>query len=135
MADTKTEQAIADELREAAARLRSSKIDLATIEGLPEVVRVGGVPLARCVKCDCVARVEGEAVYQLLIVALLNAREPLASWLEEYVRWAKDSIFVEDEEGDPPVHESDYCDGEIGKGCQCFAHPLAVARVLNGGPS
>jgi hypothetical protein len=61
--------------------------------------------------------------------------DPLASWLEDFARWAKDSIFVYDEEEEVPVHESDYCDGVIGKGCQCFARPLAVARALNGATS
>lgn len=47
-----------------------------------------------------------------------------------------DALEVEVKElfdgNDSPVHESEYCDGEIGKNCRCFAHPLAVARVLNG---
>jgi hypothetical protein len=59
--------------------------------------------------------------------------EPLAVWLEEYARWATDSI-EEGEEGGSPVHESEYCDGEIGKNCRCFDRVLAVARVLNGTP-
>ncbi|MFI7691742.1 hypothetical protein ACIBQ6_21925 [Nonomuraea sp. NPDC049655] len=149
MADTKTEKTVADELREAAAKLRE------TAKAAPPgpwgvngpwwwevthyeqdvtsciVTDPGNEPIAVLAPpYNRHADAEKAAPWIRLVNPLLA--EPLASWLEEYARWAKDSIFVYDEEEDTPVHESDHCDGVIGESCQCFAHPLAVARVLNG---
>lgn len=134
MADSKTEKTVAEEMREAADRLRIKAADITLAPGPWVVDRYGdSVYSGELEEPDalCVAETTVSAAAWITLVNPLMA-EPLASWLEEYARWAKDSIFVEDEGDDPPVHESDYCDGEIGKGCQCFAHPLAVARVLNG---
>lgn len=127
MADT-TEKTAADELREAAALLRKA----GSVASMPPWRR-DGMAVATGSGVAALAYNGVDAAW--IEVASPALAEPLASWLEEYARWAKDSILVEDEESDPPVHESDYCDGEIGKGCQCFAHPLAVARVLNGSRS
>jgi hypothetical protein len=135
MAETKTEKTVAEELREAAARAREHLLSQVTAEVLPQTAIVtlcGNHEESEAICRNCAHFDVRDRVLARIVAALINAREPLASWLEQYARWADDSIFVYDEESDIPVHESDYCDGEIGKGCQCFAHPLAVARVLNG---
>ena len=152
MADT-TEKTIADELRAAAAKLR--KLEMSTTPGrwvsgdLEEQADYGKQIAVSSDDGALVAEInlragdaawrymctEAEADAAWIALASPALAEPLASWLEDFARWAKDSIFVYDEEEEVPVHESDYCDGVIGKGCQCFARALAVARVLNGATS
>lgn len=135
MADTKTEKTVAEELRAGAARARETFTPAATARVVhrTRVAICGSHTKNPTLVCHGCAYFDTEdPVLARLLVALLNAREPLASWLEEYVRWANDSI-TDYEEGNGPVHESDYCDGEIGKNCRCFDRALAVARVLNSG--
>ncbi|HEY9372559.1 hypothetical protein [Streptomyces sp.] len=59
--------------------------------------------------------------------------EPLASWLEKVAEWADETA---DHVGGLVFHVA--CDGVVGqevRRCECFDHPLAVARVLNGATS
>ncbi|MEU4513216.1 hypothetical protein AB0G05_27280 [Nonomuraea wenchangensis] len=124
MADT-TEKTLADELGEAAARLREAPTDLATIKppflpSMPhlDIVEVGAVPLACCV--DCGTEAEIDAVPAALVVALLNAREPLAAVLLEVADEAK-------------RHEAQ---GMGNSQDEVVPAPLlAVARILNGATS
>ncbi|MGA4989934.1 hypothetical protein [Nonomuraea bangladeshensis] len=134
MAET-TEKTIAVELREAAARVREHLVPAVKAWVLPQsalVVLCGDHEAAEEMCRNCLHFSARDRVLARLVASLLNAREPLASWLEQNARWAADSILVEDGGGDAPFHDSDFCDGEIGKNCQCFDHPLAVARALNG---
>ncbi|OPG13670.1 hypothetical protein [Microbispora sp. GKU 823] len=71
-------QTTAEELRAAAARLRSTPIHPATHNA--DIVKVGGDYLAACVDCGTCA--EADAVPAGLLAALLNARAPLADLLE-----------------------------------------------------
>jgi hypothetical protein len=59
--------------------------------------------------------------------------EPLASWLERVAEWADETT---DPVGGLVFHVT--CDGVVGqevRRCECFDHPLAVARVLSGDTS
>lgn len=60
------------------------------------------------------------------------ADEPLAAWLEQVVVWyGQTTVVLNDREH--VLHHA--CGGVHGEDCECFAHPLAVARALNGSGS
>lgn len=131
MSDTKT-QTVANELRAAAARVREVFVPAATarVEPRSSVVTIcgnhDGSPLCR----SCVAFTASDLVVARLLAALINAREPLAAWLESAAVW-HDETTVALTDPNHALHH--VCGGVLGADCGCFAHPLAVARALNGG--
>jgi hypothetical protein len=70
-----------------------------------------------------------DPVLARLLVALLNAREPLAAWLEQAAVWHDETTDVLTDPNHVLHHA---CGGVASEDCSCFANPLAVARVLNG---
>lgn len=140
MADTKTEKTVAEELREAAARLRrvsagttegrwvcgqleeqkdfSKQVAVSTEDALVAEINLG-------VRDSAWRYMRDRAVRDGQWIALTSPAlaEPLASWLET-------TAARFDDEVDGHLHDT--CDGAIGQDCYCFREVLAVARVLNG---
>lgn len=156
MADT-TEKTIAEELREAAARAREGLVLAAEAHSIPgsPIVAVCGNHVGISAICDnCVHFDARDMVLARLIVVLINAREPLASWL--YLAAGRyDEDVYEDEIGcNPGGTHGDFCEADCpghkpvaicdrcgnrvgpdapeGSRCGCWDKALAVARVLNG---
>ncbi|MEU6709949.1 hypothetical protein ABZ897_00605 [Nonomuraea sp. NPDC046802] len=149
MAET-SEKTVADELREAAARAREHLLPHVIAVAIPQTAIV-----TICVEhqeqwetvCrNCISFDVRHRELASLLAILFNAREPLASWLEKTAH----DFDVEVEEHRPDccgdAHEEsgllhlDGCGDWVtvyrdhgGAPCGCFAHALAVARVLNGG--
>lgn len=122
MADTRTETP-ADEMREAVIRLREHLVPAVTARVLKHtaIVAICGNhdPSAQtCVRCQLFD--VQDRVLARLVATLINAREPLASWLEETADEAE-------------RHEAQ----GMGNAQDEVIHGpcLAVARVLNGGAS
>lgn len=147
VADT-TEKAIADEMREAAALLRETAIT--AIAG-PWASLDGGDRLVAWRTGDNFEYVVDEPIdgataeWMALVNPLLA--EPLAAWLEKAAKDFDEQVISEQGEcpacgdgcyadhGTYLVHDGGCCGVllEVGEDrCQCFALPLAVARVLNG---
>lgn len=111
MADSKTEQTVAEELRQAADRLRAKAADITLAPGPWVVDRHGdSVYSGEPEEPDalCVAETTVSAAAWITLVNPLMA-EPLASWLES-------AVWVAGEHPQDPD----------------YAGALAVARVLNG---
>ncbi|TYB69687.1 hypothetical protein FXF51_05870 [Nonomuraea sp. PA05] len=150
MADT-TEKTIASELREAAARAREHLLSHVVAEVLPQtaiVVLCGSVHEESAVTCrNCVLFDVKDRVLARLVATLINAREPLASWLEQVAEVFDKEVICDQPEcpacgdgchvdhGTLLVHDGG-CGGvllDVGEDrCSCFAGGMAVARVLNG---
>jgi hypothetical protein len=125
MADI-SEKTITDELREAAARAREDLVPAAEAHPIPgsPIVAVCGNHVGISAICDnCVHFDARDMVLARLIVVLINAREPLASWLEK-------TAHIVDSFRLPSHPEHEPCDDPC---CYTAHHALAVARVLNGG--
>lgn len=140
MADTKTEKTVADELREAATKLRQAAEHVPGGEWtLHEDLIDHGNSCESAILTDArdgMDRLilsgdwdsEGLAAMGLL-VTLHGVAEPLASWLESAAVWHDETTVVLTDPNHVLHHA---CGGVAGEDCACFAHPLAVARVLNG---
>jgi hypothetical protein len=143
MADT-TEKTVAGELREAAAKLREKasaapagpwNVDgpwwwdrepatcstVLTTEPDRDAVAVIAPEYNRHPKA------ENAAPWIALVSPALA--EPLASWLESAAVWHDETTVVLTDPNHVLHHA---CGGVAGEDCQCFVHPLAVARVVNG---
>ncbi|HEY9375005.1 hypothetical protein [Streptomyces sp.] len=143
MSDAKTAKTVSDELREAAARAREHLLPHVIAEVLPETAIValcGSIHEESAVMCrNCVMFDVKDRVLARLVVTLLNAREPLASWLEDAER-RYETAMEEIEctacgEAGACTHpaEAEFCQGcEEPTPCRCITPALAVARVLNG---
>jgi hypothetical protein len=135
MADTKTETP-ADEMREAVIRLREHLVPAVTARVLKHsaVVAICGNhdPLAQtCLHCELFD--VRDRMLAVLVATLLNAREPLASWLEEAARVAREHPQDPDYAGLPDTKFCTACNDEETT-CVAFVDgALAVARALNGG--
>ncbi|MER6575784.1 hypothetical protein [Nonomuraea sp. NPDC001023] len=127
MADTKTEKTVAEELREAAARAREHLLPHVIAVVIPQTaivtICVDHKEPWETVCRNCISFDARHRELANLLAALFNAREPLASWLEETAEKFDDEVRGR-------LHDT--CDGAIGEDCYCFREPLAVARVLNG---
>lgn len=131
MAETEN-QSVAAELRAGAARVRETFTPAATARVLhrTHVAVCGNHAKSPTLVCHGCAYFDTEdPVLARLLVALLNTREPLAAWLEQAAVWWDQTTVVLT---DPNHVEHDACGGVAGDDCECFAHPLAVARALNG---
>jgi hypothetical protein len=151
MADTKTEKTVAEEIREAASRLRGE-----SAETTPGPWRRHDTHLDRGGHTATVLT-ERRELNDVELVAWLpswshepwadkpcwaNSRwialvhpglaEPLAAWLEQAAVW-HDQTTVVLTDPNHVLHHA--CGGVAGEDCKCFAHPLAVARALNGATS
>ncbi|MFD1546951.1 hypothetical protein [Nonomuraea guangzhouensis] len=153
MVDT-DEKTIAEELREAAARSREHLLPHVVAEVLPQtaiVVLCGSIHDESAVTCrNCVLFDVKDRVLARLVAALLNAREPLASWLEQAAKDYEEEVYQEEgachrgvcEPGCPGHEQVAVCDrcGNLlapasprqGPPCPCWTAPLAVARIVNG---
>ncbi|MER7361875.1 hypothetical protein [Nonomuraea wenchangensis] len=150
MADT-TEKTLADELREAAARAREHLVPSVTAWVLPQsalVVLCGSHEAAEEMCRNCMHFSARDRVLARLVAALINAREPLASWLEQVAEEFGREVITDTPEcpncgegcaghDDALVHD-DGCGNWLadadapGLRCECFDPALAVARLLNG---
>jgi hypothetical protein len=143
MADT-TEKTIAAELREAASRLRTA----GSAASKPPWRRDG---MAIATGSGIAALAYNGVDADWIALASPALAEPLASWLEEEAELAEESSEVQEwHYGDHKeallmhLASRDGCGGVMNGStddfpprplCGCFRHPLAVARVLNGGQS
>jgi Arc/MetJ-type ribon-helix-helix transcriptional regulator len=123
MAEAKTEKTVAEELREAATALRDDAVPGGTLTLHDDLIDHGST----CESAVLTDAREGmdrlvlsgewgstESAFVRLAVALLNAREPLASWLET---------------------EAHMCEKRGNSSDGHTFHALAVARALNGSTS
>jgi hypothetical protein len=128
MPEIKTETS-ADEMRTASARAREHLLPAVTarvVERDTSVVVICGhhdEPAEICRNCHYFD--VQDRVLARLVATLINAREPLASWLEK-------TSHIVDSFRLPSHPEHEPCDDPC---CYTAHHALAVARVLNGGPS
>jgi hypothetical protein len=126
------DQTPADEMRAAAFRLREAvdpKAVARIIDGTFAVLCSDhDEPALICRNCRWFDA--GDDELAALVVALLNARGPLAAWLAETAKMFGRATY---EELGHSVHA--ICGGVVGGAitrCSCFDRPLAVARVLTG---
>lgn len=124
MADTETTPA--GELR-AAASLLCERVDAFRSEAAVSPYWRGFAEYAHGVD-----NAMGGAGGRLAMLFTPEAAEALAAWLEQAALWWDQTTVVLT---DPNHVEHDACGGVAGEDCQCFAHPLAVARALNGSVS
>jgi hypothetical protein len=136
MPEIKTE-APADEMRTAAARAREHLLPAVTarvVERDTSVVVICGnhdEPAEICRNCHYFD--VQDRVLARLVATLINAREPLASWLESAARVAREHPQDPDYAGLPDTKFCTACNDEETT-CVAFVDgALAVARVLNGG--
>jgi hypothetical protein len=149
MADTKTEKTVAEELREAAARLRGESAEttpgpwtrhdthldagghtatvLTNRPNLNDIELVAWLPSW---SHEPWAAKPCWANSRWIALVHPGLAEPLASWLEKAAEDFRLDVRVQDDGG---YHSA--CDGVVGEDCICFFDALAVARVLNGGGS
>lgn len=146
MSDIKTEKTVAEELKTAAAKLRkvaagatSGRWVCGDLEGQMDY----GMQVAISTDDALIAEINlraadaawhymrNQAVSdgQWIALASPELAEPLASWLESAAVWHDETTVVLTDPNHVLHHA---CGGVAGEDCACFAHPLAVARVLNG---
>lgn len=158
MSDTKTEKTVAAELREAAARAREHLLPAVTARVLKRDTAI----LAICGNHDEAAEIcrnchyldVRDRVLARLMAMLINAREPLASWLEKTAQDVAKAVYQDeicsipggsqghceaDCPGHDPVLVCDECGNLLaptgpkqGDRCRCWDTALATARVING---
>ncbi|MBN6054555.1 hypothetical protein JYK22_21615, partial [Nonomuraea sp. RK-328] len=135
VADTKTQTTVAAELREAAARARERLVPAATARVLQQsaIVAICGNHDDPALICrNCVYFDAGDRGLARMVAMLINAREPLAAWLESAARVAREHPQDPDYAGLPDFRFCDTCRDEE-TDCVAFVDgALAVARALNG---
>jgi hypothetical protein len=135
MADIKTQTSVADELRSAAVKLRDTAYGAPSgpwqsLDGGDRLVALTESGRAWTHVLEEPVGHAGTAEWIALASPVLA--EPLAAWLEQAAVWHDETTDVLT---DPNHVLHDACGGVAGADCSCFAHPLAVARALNGGGS
>lgn len=155
------EQNISEVLRAAAAKLRASlphclaaattrliQSDSEAIDAVAWCEKPDHEPYTECDHCHVVETHHLELA--VLVVALYQAREPLAAWLERAAaQWADDTYLDKPEhtdgcgpgwsmcKGHAQERFCDRCGNPLATGahsdrCTCWDAALAVARALNG---
>jgi len=135
VADT-TEKTIANELREAAARAREHLLAAVTARVLKRDTAIVAIcgnhdePAEICRNCHSFD--VRDRVLARLVATLINAREPLASWLESAAWVAREHPQDPNYAGLPDTKFCTTCNDEETACVSYVAGALAVARALNG---